>query len=62
MHLSKKFVINFSSNQDRAIIFAPLRFSRQDESNDIRFDPASQLQNLPSGHVWVKVTQVTQVT
>ena len=30
---------NFRYNQDRAIILAPLRFSRQDGSNDISIDP-----------------------
>ena len=29
----------FSSNEDRAIILAPLRFSRQGRSNAISFDP-----------------------
>ena len=30
---------NFSSNQDTAIILAPLRFSRPDGASDISFDP-----------------------
>ena len=33
------FVNNFCSNQDRAILLAPLRLSRQDGSNGISFDP-----------------------
>ena len=30
---------NFFSNQVRAIILAPLHFSRRDEANDISLDP-----------------------
>ena len=30
---------NFFSNQVRAIILAPLRFSRRDKANDISLDP-----------------------
>ena len=33
------FVNNYFSNQDTAIILAPLRFSRPDGANDISLDP-----------------------
>ena len=45
-----------------------MRFSRQDGANDISewyndiWTQFGQLQNLPSVHEWVKMTQVTKVT
>ena len=36
---AKQFFVNSFFNKDRAIILASLHFSRQDESNDISFDP-----------------------